>query len=113
MCFTYESSCWSQGFSYLPVCRRESEPAGHDDSAELAPDLRSDSAPVSSEHFDARAFCSALTLPDGAAGKPPKGPVGGSRWPSKSDLSKGKHSETTSTCPFSAEHLQCQVSGTV
>ena len=91
------------------TCRRESEPAGHDESVELAADLRSDSAPVNSEHFNAKAFCSALTMPDGTPRKPPKGPFGTGRWRSKSDLSKDKHSETGYTRPLSAEHLRCQV----
>ncbi|CAL5228044.1 g11108 [Coccomyxa viridis] len=92
------------------MLRRESEPAGHDDRAELAPDLRSDSAPASSEHFDAKAFCSALTLPDGTPGKPPRGPFGSGKWRSKSDVSKDKHIKTGYTRPLSAEHLRCQES---
>jgi len=94
------------------ICRRESEPAGtpREDGAELALDLRSDSAPASSEHFDAKAFCSALTLPEGSAGgKPPTAPKGSSRWRSKISLSKDTQKGKGYRRTLSAEQLQCQV----
>ena len=92
------------------ACRRESDPAGNDDRAELAPDLRSDSAPAVSDHFDAAAFCKELTQPTGSGKRPPKGPLGG-RWRSRSDVSKdgSKQAGKSFERNLSAEHLALQV----
>ena len=92
------------------ACRRESDPAGNDDRAELAPDLRSDSAPAVSDHFDAAAFCKELTQPTGSGKRPPKGPLGG-RWRSRSDVSKdgSKQAGKGFKRNLSAEHLMPQV----
>ncbi|CAK0771570.1 hypothetical protein CVIRNUC_003873 [Coccomyxa viridis] len=93
------------------LLRRESDPAGNDDRAELAPDLRSDSAPAVSDHFDAAAFCKELTQPTGSGKKPPKGPLGG-RWRSRSDVSKdgSKLAGKSFKRNLSAEHLAPQES---
>ena len=93
----------------MSSCRRESEPARHDDRVDLEPDQRSDSAPASSEHFDAAAFHSALTMPDGPGGRPPKAPLGSGKWSSKGGVSKGKQKDRGYKRTHSAEQLHCQV----
>ena len=90
-------------------CRRESEPARYDDRVDLEPDQRRDSAPASSEHFDAAAFHSALTVPEGPGGRPPKAPSGSGKWRSKVGVSNDKQKDRGYKRTHSAEQLHCQV----
>ena len=111
LCLTMSGhECLSSALTTGLACRRESDPAGNDERAELAPDLRSDSAPAVSDHFDAAAFCKELTQPTGFGKRPPKGPLSG-RWRSRSDVSKdgSKQAGKGFKRNLSAEHLAPQV----